>query len=433
MIFKRFSISLLFLGAFFAVMDQPVLQAADKVSYDRYTTLSHGKPASTASKIAANFLTYPLELVRWPLEKNFYYFDEYHMLDKGKWLYERIADEGITPRLDGADVDLMRLSRLKTQVPNMIVSGGVSYWAGDYFELYGKAGFEQIAQTPLRFFQSVSYEDRPEEYFYGVGPDTSKGDATSYLMEATTVKTELGYSQNPSFGADVFFAYKNVNIGRGRASGRGQIEAIFPGQNIIGLDGDEIISLGGKMERETRDQKDNSTKGHNLNLGFSYNEGVDGSNARYLKYEAEAIKHCRLWSDRRVFVTRVYAEHNDEISGGEIPFHQMAKLGGYGTRHGRSNTLRGFGRNRFFDSTAALFNFEYRYTVYNYREWKMDTVLFWDEGQVFDEFSEFQLQDFRESYGIGFRVSLLNNVLMSLELAHGDEGTQFYVRSRSPF
>ncbi len=418
---------------FLAILAGSGTLRAAEASYDRYTTLSNGKQPSAASKIAANFLTYPLELVRWPMERSFYYFDEYHMLDKTKWVYERIADEGITPRLDGVDVDFLRLSRLKPHLPDAVFSGWVSYDYKDYFEIGAKAGVERIADTPLRLFQTVNYEDRPEEFFYGIGPDTSKGDATSYLMEATTLLTEFGYSQNPSFGADVFFAYKNVNIGRGRAKGRGQIDAIFPGAAISGLDGDEIISTGAKVERDTRNQKDNSTEGSDMRFAFSFNEGLDESEARYIKYEAEIAKYCKLWSERRVFVTRVYAEHNDELNNSEVPFHQMAKLGGYSTRHGRSNTLRGFGRNRFFGESAALFNFEYRYTVYNYRDWKMDTVLFWDEGQVFNNFGEFQLQDFRESYGIGFRVSLLNNVLMSIELAHGDEGTQFYVKSRSPF
>ena len=56
-----------------------------------------------------------------------------------------------------------------------------------------------------------------------------------------------------------------------------------------------------------------------------------------------------------------------------------------------------------------LANLEYRWTVYNYRDWRMDAVVFWDEGQVFGEWSELQWDDFRSSVGFGVRISLADD------------------------
>ena len=111
----------------------------------------------------------------------------------------------------------------------------------------------------------------------------------------------------------------------------------------------------------------------------------------------------------------------------------MAKLGGYGVFPRLSHTLRGYDNNRFFGESAALFNAEYRYRIWEYRDWKTDAVLFWDEGQVFRDLSNFQLKDFRESYGLGFRISLLEHAVICVEVAHGSEGTNFYLKSGAPF
>ena len=64
---------------------------------------------------------------------------------------------------------------------------------------------------------------------------------------------------------------------------------------------------------------------------------------------------------------------------------------------------------------------------------QLDTIFSWDEGQVFGEFSEMQMKDFRYSFGGGFRLSLANHVIFALEIAHADEGTNFYARTHAPF
>lgn len=409
--------------------------AAEKVSYDRYGAILRDKPQSPSpfAKAGTDFLTYPFELIRWPIDRGAVFFDEYHLLDKGQWIYERMADYGVTPRFDGADFDFLRMTRLRSKFPDFTLKNWVSFNPHDYFTAGGKAGMERIMETPIRTFTTLNYENRPEEYFYGMGPNTSRGEGTSYRKEATTLQGEVGYSKDPSVATDVFAAYKRVNITNGEDGGRGIIDEIFRNQTIPGLDGDEIFSTGIKLARDMRNHKENSTQGYLARASFSFNEGLYHSQARYFHYDAEFVNYLSLGSERRVFVSRVYAEHNNETGGHTVPFHQMFRLGGYGATIDSSETLRGYDRNRFTDETGIVLNTEYRYTVYEYRDWKMDTVFFLDAGQAFDTFGEFQFRDFRLAYGGGFRVSLLNNIVIAIEIGHGDEGTHFYVRSRTPF
>lgn len=410
--------------------------AAAEVSYDRYASILREKPQSKSllSKASTDFLTYPFELLRWPTSKGLVFADKHYLMDKTIWLYERSLDYGVAPRFDGADFDFLRMAQMKQHVPDTTVQGWVSYWPTRYFEIGGRVGVERIAETPLRAFTTVEYQQRPEEHFYGIGPDTSKGEGGAYRLESTAVEGSVGYSKDPSMALDAFAGYENIHISGGGDGGRGTIDSITPaGQLVPGANGDEIFSTGMRFVRDKRNQKENSTRGYLTKLGLSFNEGLEKSDARYLKYQAEWVHYLQLGSDRRVFVSRFYGEHNNETRRHSVPFHQMARLGGFGSSSDQSETFRAYDRGRFYGNSAALFNFEYRYTVYEYREWKVDTVAFWDEGQVFNHFGDFQLSDFRESYGGGFRFSLLNNVLLSLEVAHGDEGTRFYVKSRSPF
>jgi outer membrane protein assembly factor BamA len=315
------------------------------------------------------------------------------------------------------------------------LNGWVDYAAGIYFETGVKAGVDHIADTGLHAYEVFKYENRPEEHFYGLGPHSSKGDGSVYEMEATTLESIAGYTINPTLTFDGKFAFSNINISGGHDGGRGQIREhpSFSDERVPGIAGERIITVGAEIHRDTRNHKVDSTKGGDQRLAVSFNEGLGASGARYLKWVAEASQYLSLKSERRVLVFHFYGEHNNELGHKYVPFHQMAKLGDYGTAPYLSHTLRAYNFNRFFGESAMLFNVEYRYTIWEYKDMKVNSVIFWDEGQVFNDFGDFKASDFRESYGLGFRFSIANNVLLSFEAAHGDEGTRYYVKSTAPF
>jgi hypothetical protein len=419
---------------------------AEALSYDRYAPVFRKEPVppSAVKDLSQHSLVAPLELVRWPVDKTLVYIEKHRIDTKARWMYDEIVDQGITPHFGfvsplspsfGMDADMVRILRQKDLLPDATVKAWIHYASGVYFQTGSKVGMDQIAGTGLRTSGFFQYEHRPQEHFYGLGPNSSAGDGSVYEMESTTLEPSAGYAFSPSSGVDFKFGYRNINISGGKDGGRGQVgqTATFSRERVPGIDEDSLITLGLEYRRDTRNHKEDSTSGGEQRFGFSFNEGVQSSGARYFKYELEASQYVSLWSKRRVLVFHLYGEHNDELNNGYVPFHQMAKLGGYGVAPRLSHTLRGFDFNRFFDESAALFNLEYRYTIWEYRDLKVDSVIFWDEGQVFSEFSKFQFKDFRESYGLGFRLSAANNILLTVEVAHGDEGTNFYVKSQAPF
>lgn len=439
----------LLLPIFLAVFHSSLF--AEEITYDRYASIWQGdsteEPVSEKGlkSLSQHFLVYPFELVRWPLDKTLVFVEDHHLYDKADWIYQQLKDRGASPYLlsragidslgGGLKIKIPELVGIKERFPDTTfqVSG---FWSLDHIIDYrAEIKQERIGGTGFFAGGRLQYEDRGEEHFYGIGPDTSLGDGTSYRMERTTLALPVGYEFSDTFKLKGEFAYQNVNITNGKDGRRGIIDDIFVAtgrQHIAGLAGDEILSWRLDLEHDNRDSKEVPLQGGYERLHFSYNKGVEGS-AGYFKYRAEAAHYFKLFSDRRVFALRGTAEHNDEVAGRDVPFFDMARLGGHGTYPALGDTHRGFRRDRFYDEGLILLNAEYRWTVWEYREWRMDSALFWDEGQVFGDWSNFQYKDFESSYGLAFRLSLEGSILLSIEIADSHEGMQFYVKTRTPF
>ncbi len=440
---RRFKLQLLAILGIGFMLSQNAVFAGE---YDRYTTLLRNstEPSKTGTFLK-HALVYPFELVRWPVDKMMVMTDKYALDTKTLWIYDKLVERGITPHyqnmsllnsLYGMEVDFVSLLNQRDVVPNLVAKSWIDYASNIYFGTGAQVGLQRIADLPVYTYETFKYENRPGESFYGIGPHSSAGDGTAFKMEQTSLETLWGYNPQPTIKSEFVFGYDNVNITNGRNHGKAVIDDYFRNRGIVnipGLSGDELINLGLRFDHDTRNHKDDSTSGGRQKVGFGYHEGLQSSDARYFKYNAEASQYLSLGSERRVLALHGYGEHNANLPDHNVPFHQMARLGGFGDQPALSHTLRGYDDNRFFDRSALLFNLEYRYRIWEYREMKADTVIFLDEGQVFSRLSKFQIQNFRESYGIGLRFSAAHHILFSFEVAHGDEGTNFYVRSNAPF
>lgn len=434
---KRFSVILLVLAS----LAQPLLFAQNE-SYDRYGSAQKTSEKSAVKKIASNLLTYPLEIPRWLINQGLFMTEKYRLDMKARWIYEKILEQGITPSGNllsptnlggGLDIDYMKLTRFNAELPDLKFRSWFNWNKNTIFETGSEAGVERIAGTGFRAFGLFQYESRPEEHFHGIGRYTSAGNGTSYKMEVTTLEGRIGYSTSPKFSADLKLDYQNINITDGEDGGRGIIDTTFPAGSVPGLEGDNLLTYKLELVHDTRNRDESSTVGGREKVSFGYVEGINDSDAGYFKYQVELSRYFRLWSDRRVFVIHFYGEENKNIAGRDVPFHQMAKLGGYGEYPRLSHTLRGYDNNRYTDQGAALFNFEYRYAIWEHKDFKLDTVVFVDSGQVFAGLRDFKFSGFKESFGAGTRLSMAGNVVFALEVARSNEGTEFYAKSSSPF
>jgi len=414
---------------------------AQTLSYDPYAPAYDETPkADWLKDPLSSLIAFPFEIVKWPVNKTLFFVESEKIHKKVKWIYEEIKKNGLSPHASyssgngisaGLKVDFPKLTRLRSAFPDLLFDGWVYYGDDIYFQAGTELGLERIGGTGFYATSFFQYENRFEEDFYGIGPDTSLGDGSTFKKEETELALKAGYEVSPELDFRLRGSFRHTNIYEGEDRGKGQLER-YGLDNIPGLRGNKVLSLEAGLVRDTRDFRDVPTKGSYQKLLFSYNEGIDGSDAAYFRYQVDAAKYWSLGTPRRVLAVRFYGEHLDE-AGGNAPFYDMAKLGGYGTRPRLSQTLRGYDHNRFYDETAVLFNIEYRYTIWENRDFRLDTVLFFDEGQVFDEFSNFQFKDFKESYGVEFRLSIAEKNVLNISIAHGDEGTNFFVKSSKAF
>jgi len=418
-----------------------VLAALEKAGYDLFSpTMAYAPSQSVTKKIASEFLTYPFELVRWPVNKVLVFLEEYKIPAKTRYLLDQLEDKGIVPKLSfrggGAEFDLPRLLRLNDQLPETLIAKSWIHYAPErLFETGAKLGFRPAEASGFQTLGTFKYDVRPEEDFFGIGPDTSKGDETVYKMETTTLEAMAGYRYETDFSLNAKVGYRNINISAPEDEEIFIRDVIYPGRPpVAGLHGDNLINLGVEASWAPEANENRLTVPGKARFGADYVEGVGDSNARYLKLFTELVGNVNLGSERREFAARFYGEQNTPFGeDGKVPFHQMAKLGGFSPFYSQSQTLRSYHNNRFTAESAALLNLEYRYRIYEYREWTLAHVLFLDEGQTFRNFGSFQLKDFRESYGTGLRLKYLHHTILNLEVAHGDEGTAFHIRNSQSF
>ncbi len=385
----------------------------------------------------------PFKLVKWPMDKGII-FTENHRLDKKTiWIYEESLRRGLKPLFGfsdlsmlpyyGAELNLLTIARQQEKHPDLFATATILHCPTVFFMVGSEMGAQRIAGTGLHAKGFFGYSRDEKEPFYGIGPHTSRGDSTSYRIEATRVGAAAGYEFSPTVDLEGSFDYRHVNILNRAHDGKGDIRTIFAEQDIPGTGGDDMLDYAVKLTRDTRDSKDDATKGSYQKLLFQYTDGVNDSSANYFKYQIDVAKYFRLGSPRRVLITRLFAEHNQTIDHGNTPFYDLAKMGGAGTNIRDSETARAFVYNRFYGQSLLLLNLEYRYTVMEYKQFKLKTAFFNDLGEVFGKIHQFRLKDLRESYGIGFYLSYSQNSLLNFAIAHGDEGTQFYIKNKLAF
>lgn len=441
---KNLNISKRILFFCFVLLGFAFLGHAEDKKADTYQPL-YAEPlaAKPLKNVVSRIIEFPFLLAKWPIDKSLYYTEEYKLDKKSKWIYDQMTDYGFRPRLDsidfngypayGADFDLMRLIRKKEDFPDLLATASISHAPTTYFEVGSEIGLQRIAGTGFHTSGFMQYENRRDETFYGIGSRSSLGDSTSYIEEKTVVGASAGYEFSPTMDFTGKVIYDHTNIKNRAHDGKGDIPRIFAGQNIPGLYGDSLLKFLAGFTRDTRDNREEATKGSYQKLLFGFTEGVNSSPARYFTYQIDAAKYFRLASPRRILVTRFFGEFNQQINRGTVPFYEMTKLGGSGMSPRLGETQRAFVYNRFTGQSALLLNLEYRYAVWQHREFKMSTAFFLDIGQVSKDFASFRMSAFRESYGMGFILSYNQIMLLNFSVAHGDEGTKFYIDTGMPF
>ena len=250
------------------------------------------------------------------------------------------------------------------------------------------------------------------------------------------------YRQNVYLEGRLGFGRQELEGGRGAES-----SFLVPGQSgraslVPGLR-EEIsyASIGGRVAYDDRDYREPARElSHPLNYQFpgrvllladdryysfrdiAYAERggllqaeldlITGSaDVSFLRIGVEAQRFFTLFWRNRIMALRARLDKAHRLGDeGIVPYAEMPTLGG-GLR------LRGSPRGRWRGEGALLLSAEYRYPIWD--SW--NAYLFWDEGQVFDEFDQVEAGEFRSSFGAGITLRTEKAFLIGLRVGHSEE------------
>ena len=144
---------------------------------------------------------------------------------------------------------------------------------------------------------------------------------------------------------------------------------------------------------------------------------INGDTFGYGKFTVDLRRYLNLFYDR-VVVLGMRVEITDNLQNKQIPFYQLAGLGG-------QNSLRGYRPVRFRDRDLFLTTLEYRWPVHS----MAIAYGFFEEGRIFSNvFDEFSFDEFKYSFGGGLRLKSRDGGLIAIfEIAKSREQLRFNV------
>lgn len=275
--------------------------------------------------------------------------------------------------------------------------------------------------------------------FYGLGDRTRPEDETSYTAEVTEVSVFQQWAVREP-GDDLLLrlgvALEHENLARGRVRGVPSTDDVFAELFRRGDDQDLLwVTVG--VGYDTRDSQ------HNPYRGFTIDGRVDAA----LGQTGGDVGAIVTLSASEVFrVPPLFHDGGDDgeehpptdvvaIGGmvqtvaGELPFQVLPSLGG-------THTLRGYVPGRFTGEHAWHAAIEYRFwgiprgfkITDALRVERLGAALFYELGTIVDgDFGDLFGAKVKQSYGVGFRMSLERNAMFRVDLGWSPEDFNFTI------
>jgi hypothetical protein len=450
----RQSVLLLALISFLVLSFSSSAFAKSEVGYDPYAAVlkypdsidPDGANARDRNRIAARLLEQPFRPVGYAFGKMAEWTERHHVDEKAIWFLDELAQHGIHPKIKrpnegslgtiglGGKIDVGKLIKYDPRSFSLDVFGG---WAPNvgFDGTVVEAGAEYRYQEPgsaIYHEGLVQYGRSSSESFYGVGQETSLGEWMTYQQEELRFEATLGKNFSEIYDGSAAFIYQRMNIGNGNRQGVGKIKEHFVGSGVAGLDGGDLIGLKATFDYDTRDHDKDPKKGGYGGVEVSYMHDTGGDDFQYITVGGSAAHFFRLGSDRRVLAIRFAGEQNIDFGSDDVPFFNLARLGGSKPHHG-SDLLRSYRFNRYFDEGLMVGNIEYRYSVYEYGDFQADAVALFDIGEVFEDLGDFEFDELNLSYGLGMNIKYRRHTILGFTAAHGSEGLELKTNSRVSF
>lgn len=200
----------------------------------------------------------------------------------------------------------------------------------------------------------------------------------------------------------------------------------------VGIDGGHLLIGKLALVRDTRDEELRPSSGHYVELYAKAATRPLGSSFSYQGIGAEGRVYFSPLP-KLVYAARLMVES----LGGEVPFYELARIGGSRTAFGLGGvfTQRGFAESRFIGEDKALTNHELRYYFPPILDLlSLGLGAFLDVSLVVDGADASELVGrLRPSGGVELSAQWKDLVVVRVDLGFSDEERIFYVEGRHLF
>jgi outer membrane protein assembly factor BamA len=198
------------------------------------------------------------------------------------------------------------------------------------------------------------------------------------------VTQKSSYRPNPGFNPDIPSSQLDLNTG----------------------------SLGPRVTRDTRDERDYPREGSLFDVLVGFNDKRTGSGVNYQTYDISYSKYVSL-SSRQVLAFRGVGC----FASGNVPFYDECLLT-------PSENLRGYRASRYRDRAMAAAQAEYRVEVWK----RLGFVGFGGLGEVGPKFSDFNSNTILPGGGVGvrYRITRESHVNLRFDYAWGKNSHAAY-------
>jgi len=256
------------------------------------------------------------------------------------------------------------------------------------------------------------YERAPQK-FYGVGNDTPSSDVESFTPRIFAIQVGVKRRVLGGLFGGLQFDFERMTMEKVETGG------ILDAGDIVGSRGGQLAGMGVSLDWDTRDAVLFPRRGAFLQLSADVYGPIAGSDFTFRRVKLD-LRHYQTLGIDRVLALQAYLLS----TGGEVPFHKLALLGG-------ESLLRGYYRGRFRDKGMILVQVEYRALVTK----RIGVAGFAGLADIFPGFGDLGRGDLKFSVGSGLRYVLDKNegTTLRLDLAWGRASFGLYITAQEAF
>lgn len=263
--------------------------------------------------------------------------------------------------------------------------------------------------------------------FFGFQSTSSPLNETNYADKEIGFSFSAGYPVSGHTQLILGERFKDVDIGEGAVRKVPFIHSVFSPAEVPGSTGFTAHAQMLSLVYSTLDSLTIPSSGVRAKATVETSMSALGSSVDYRHYEAEVKGFYPVMDARFISVGRL--GYNQTI-GDNVPFLERSTLGG-------ETSLRGYGRNRFIDSSYLLCNLEERISLFRWdvfgvqADWEFAPFI--DLGGVMKSLVEVNANAFEFNPGFGFRAVIRPNIVGRIDIGVGKDGPAVFVGLGYPF